>query len=46
MKIIKPDVTSWLCPEDWRTLVARAARVCYGSETDYKCPHCLLFEYE
>lgn len=33
MKIIKPDVTSWLCPEDWHTLVARAARVCYGSET-------------
>lgn len=33
MKILKPDVTSWLCPEDWHTLVARAARVCYGSET-------------
>ena len=33
MKIIKPDVTSWLCPEDWRALVACAARVCYGSET-------------
>lgn len=30
MKILKPDVTSWLCPEDWHTLVARAARVCYG----------------
>lgn len=33
MKILKPEVTSWLCPEDWHTLVARAARVCYGSET-------------
>ena len=24
MKILKPEVTSWLCPEDWHTLVARA----------------------
>lgn len=33
MKIIKSEVEYWLCPNDWRTQVARAARVCYGHDS-------------
>lgn len=36
MKLIKPSVEYWQAPEDWRDQVARAARLCYASESGKK----------
>ena len=36
MKLIKPSVEYWNTPADWRDQVARAARLCYASESGNK----------